>query len=350
MMRALWSLLRQDALLSWRNGLVLVTIITLVVIVALYWVLPFLLPQEIELGGGQVYMDATEDESAAAFLRIAGADDDALAVTREELLEQVEAEAGATGVIISGTRREPRFELVFANEPSVSLVRVAKANLRSLAAAISGSELGAPIRVQTIRPGSPSLAANESLIAVMIAFEVMILGFLFVAVVVFGEKREGSVYAYRVTPAGLLNYVVSKTLVFSIMSSVYGVILVLATVGFTGAVLRILPLLLLACSMMTLLGLAIAVFFKNISEWFVPGVVVLALNMLAILPYQIPTFSARVLTWLPGYAVIFSATEILFPSGKGGTLGEAYLTLAIWFAAAAAVALPAVNRAMMKEA
>ena len=38
------SLIIQDCILAWRNGLVLVTGITLVVIIGLYWIFPLLLP------------------------------------------------------------------------------------------------------------------------------------------------------------------------------------------------------------------------------------------------------------------------------------------------------------------
>jgi hypothetical protein len=349
-MRALSTLIRQDALLSWRNGLVIVTVVTLAVIVALYWTLPLMLPGEIELTSSQIFHDATADGSFETFMRDSGADPGIFAPSRDELETRVNDGTGITGVVVTGDAESLAYEFVFKNVPGEKVVKILEAAMRNVTAGIRGEALGEPVRVDVLRPGSVALAANQSLVTVMLAFEAMILGFLFVAVVIFGEKKEGSMRAYRVSPSGLVNYVVSKTLVFTMMSTVYGLLMVLLTIGPGANFLALAPALFLACAVMTTLGLAIAVFFTNISEWFAPGVLALSINMVSIVPYQIPTFQAGWLTYLPGYHVIFGVTEILFPTGKVGFAGPMYTTLGIWFAAAAAFALYAVNRNVMREA
>ena len=343
-MKALWNLFKQDALLSWRNGLILVTVITLAIIIGLFWTLPLFLNDEISFGPSQLYLDQTADGSVTELL--AGAE---FADSMEELRTAVSDADGLVGIAVTGDRSAPEFEIVYKHVPDSAQVNILEAALREIAATLSGADRAQSITARSLRPGTPSLQANQSLITVMLAFEVMILGFLFVAVVVFGEKTEGSIRAYRVTPSGVGNYVISKIAVFTIISTAYGIVMVASTLG-VGSILQLLPVLLLSTALMSALGLGVSVFFKNISEWFVPGVLALSVNMLAILPYQIPTFSARWLTFLPGYAVIFGATEILFPTGKSDFAGSMYLTLGVWFVVAILFAALAVRRNVMKEA
>ncbi len=343
-MKALWTLFKQDALLSWRNGLILVTVVTLAIIIGLYWLLPLFVADELTLGPSQLYFDDTSDRSVSELL--AGAE---FAESREELELAVADADGLVGIVASGDRRSVEFEIVYKHVPDSAQVNILEAALREIAATLRGEDRAERIDSRSLRPGTPALTANQGLITVMLAFEVMILGFLFVAVVVFGEKTEGSIRAYRVTPSGLANYVISKVAVFTILSTLYGLVMVVATIG-PRALGQLLPVLLISTALMSALGLGVAVFFKNISEWFVTGVVALSINMLAILPYQIPTFSARWLTFLPGYAVIFGATEILFPTGEVGFAQPMYLTLGVWLVAALVFAAVAVRRSIMREA
>ena len=348
-MSALTTLIRKDAVLAWRNGLVLVTVITLAIIIALYWTLPLMVSEETDLGATELYHDGTEDGSLTAFFAAAGSDV-SLLDSRAALEDQVAASDTAVGVSVTGTAVDPAFELIYRHVPGDRFVAVTEAAMRNLAAALAEHSYGAPVETEQLRPMSDSLAANESMLNVMLAFEVMILGFLFVAVVVFGEKQEGSLRAYRVTPAGIGPYIAAKALVFTVLGTGYGLVMVLATRGFDADYAALSLTLLLSCGLMTVLGLGIAVFFRNISEWFVPGVVALSINMLSVIPYQIPTYRAEWLTRLPGYIVIFGVTEMLYPTGRTDYAVPMYLTLGAWLVGATLFAIWAVSRNIMKEA
>ena len=347
MRKAFFSLFKQDLLLSWRNGLILVTVITLGVIIALYWTLPLIIPENASLGGSQIFLDETADQVLDQVLK----PDQGIrrAENRDDLETRVEEANGLIGIIAEGSAKEITYTLVFKSRPAEKTISILKAVLRSISAQITGQSFGSPVEIELLREKGGKLSMSDSMIAVMLAFEVMILGFLFAAVAVFAEKKEGSIRSYRVSPSGLSSYVFSKTLVFTLVSTAYGLIMTAATVGIRINLAVLTAVLLVSCAMMTLLGLGIAAFFNNISEWFITGVLVLAVNMLSILPYQIPTYSAGALTFLPGYSVIFGVREILFPTGKEGFLSPVMLTLGIELVIFAAFALWAVRRRMMKE-
>ena len=146
--------------------------------------------------------------------------------------------------------------------------------------------------------------------------EVLVLGFLFVAVFIFQEKSEGSIRAYRVSPGGTATYILAKTLVFMALGVVYGLGLVTAAMGFSVNYGALLLLIVLGVNLYTFLGISVAVFFRNISEWFFTGVLLLAINMAPLASLMFPMFSPRWLTWLPSYPVVFGLSEALFPSGR----------------------------------
>ena len=347
MKRAFTSLFRQDLVLSRRNGLLLVTAVTLAVIIALYWTMPLLLPKAPSLSRSLVFLDKTADGALREM--IGGTEGIIFAADEKELHTMVREAKNTIGILAEGSLDEISYTLFFNTRPGDRVVRIIQAALKDMTRTARGSSPGSPVTITRLRPEAPPVPANKSMIAILLAFEVMILGFLFVAVVIFGEKKEGSVRAYRVSPSGLGNYVLSKTLVFTIMSMIYGLVMTAATIGFSVNYARLSAVLFSACALMTLLGLGIAAFFRNISEWFVPGVLVLAVNMLALLPYRIPAYSARILTFLPGYTVIFGVNEILFPTGKVGFFPPLMLTLSIQTVLAALFALWSARRNMMKE-
>ncbi|MCK4523553.1 hypothetical protein KAU15_01375, partial [candidate division WOR-3 bacterium] len=69
-------------------------------------------------------------------------------------------------------------------------------------------------------------------------------------------------------------------------------------------------------SFMTILGLAVAVFFKNLSEWFAMGMFIMIIVMLPTFSFMYPVFAPPYITYIPSYIMIFTAREIIFPSGN----------------------------------
>jgi ABC-2 type transport system permease protein/fluoroquinolone transport system permease protein len=132
------------------------------------------------------------------------------------------------------------------------------------------------------------------------------------------------------------------------MSIIYGVLLLLAAFQLDADYPRVMLLVILASSMMTLLGLAIAVFFNNISEWFFVGLGVLVLNLLPVLSYVMPTFAPQWLTLIPSYPVLFGVRELLFPTGAAGFMTPLLVQLLAFNVVAFGLAYVALDRKLMK--
>ncbi len=345
-------LLRQDMVLSWRNGLILVTLVTMAIIVALYWTLPLMVSSDHEGPNPVAVYDASTAGLVSEHLAGEGNRGLFLPLGSEQQLEEYVEQTMGSGIIVQDSGSPGggvEFILVFSSPPSGSAEARVQALAEDLYHSLGDSDRFKDLGHEILRPGSRPINLSGRLILVTLALEAMILGFLFVAVSVFQEKQEGSIRAYRVSPGGLISYVAAKVLTFSLISTLYGLLMVLFTRGPAVNWIGLAAVLLASCLFMTTLGLGVAVHFKNLSEWFAPGVVLLSVNMLSILPYQLPGYANPFITILPGYQMISAMSGILYPEGNIWAPGETFLYLAAYLAVALAFAVPAVRRNMLKE-
>ena len=344
-MKRLLMLMRQDLILTWRNGLVFFTGILLVIMVAMVW----LLPESLGAETAEYVYDGSESKQLEQFLRRAGAEPEIFVESPDALRQALQASSRGIGVIYEGDLQDPRFRLLTAGRLAEENVNLMEETLDNVVRTMRGSP--PPVEqfeVERLRPPGESIPLNLSFLPVALVFEVVLLGFTFGAVMIFEEKQEGVNLAYRVSPATTLDYILSKNMVFVLMSLVYGGLLLLAAFGLDADYGRILLLIVLTTSMMTLVGLAIAVFFNNLSEWFFFGVGVLVLNMLPVLSYSMPTFAPDWLTLIPSYPVLFGAREILFSTGKANLMAPLLLQLAIFNVVAFGLCYLAVDRRLMR--
>lgn len=199
---------------------------------------------------------------------------------------------------------------------------------------------------------------RTNLIINLIVFEVLILPFVFIAVNLFQEKQDGTIRAYRVTPGGTGTYVAAKMLLWTLLTILYGVVLLLLTVGLSLSLLAWASMILLftfAGLFISAFGLLVALFFSDINGWFLPGVSILLVSQLPIVSYLFPTFSPGWITWFPTYRLLYAVRDILTigPSGlmgPGDTIAGALLYLVVLACAATIAARAAASRVLMKEA
>jgi len=175
----------------------------------------------------------------------------------------------------------------------------------------------AEIGAESIREETAPIPQNKRMMPVFISFEAIVTGFLMAAILLLEEKQEMVLKAYRISPGGTVAYVTSKVLLFAVVGIIYAALMTILTVGFNINWGEFLVLTMLGCVLYTLLGLSVAVFFKDMSSWFFVAVLILSLNMLPMVSYSVPSFSPVWLQYIPSYPVLFSYSEVLFQTGKG---------------------------------
>lgn len=336
--RNLFMLFRQDLAVALRNSLVWFMLFTALLMIVM---VRFAIPADFELEQAMFWHDATQEQQMAAVIRQKG-QGDLLLPSPSAVEEAVAEDRGAVGVIYSGNAAK----LVTNGDISPERLNLIQATLEQMQAAITGAARP-EIAVETLRPRTEAIPRNLSAVPMLLTFEVLITGFLLVAVMIFQEKQEGSIRAFRISPGTVTGYILAKTTVFTLLGLVYGSILVLATIGVPANWGPLLGVMAIGAILYILMGIAVAVFFNNLSEWFIPGLTVLILNFLPIISYALPTFSPRILTWIPSYYAVFAMGEVLFPTGARLTPMLVYYAVGIVIAFALCYIL--VTKKLMKE-
>ncbi|ACL69131.1 ABC transporter permease [Halothermothrix orenii] len=346
MIKRLTNLFQQDLKVAVRNYFHLVIIILALLMVV---VVNFIIPAEVKLTPGEIFLDNTPGKQVQKYLMSEGLDKNRFVNNREELFKRIEADSNTLGVILEGTVDNATFTVIGQGHESRESVNLLKAALASILDHMKGTVDRTNHRVERLHPQSKKVPFNKQMIPIFIFTEVIMLGFLLVAVMVFQEKKEGGVRAYRVSPGGTLEYILSKVGTNLLLALLFAVILIVLTLGLEVNFISLLITIILANIFMTLIGLTISVFFKNLEEFIFVGILFLSIFALPMVSYLTPSFAPPFITWIPSYPVLFGLREILFPTGRAGFISSLNWMLVVENLIVLAISYLAVHRKLMRE-
>lgn len=306
-MKRIVTLVLQDTMLLLRNALFWVVTGFLVLIVI---TLRFLIPEEFQTDARNLVSYSLQMESP--------------------LIRSVESEQA----VLEAVQKEGAVGFVHKDN-SLTLFHSGLSHKaqNALVALLFGKPSGREIEVRSILDGAATIPDNKRLTPAFICFEALISGFLMAGILMLEEKEGKTIRAYRVSPAGALQYVTAKTLLFSIIGTLYSLIMAVLVVGFQFNWGGFILLAFLSGALFTLMGISITVFFHDMSSWFSVSILVLALNMLTMVGYMSPSFSPVWMRVIPSWTVIFAFEELLFGLGRGigGTLALVLTETAVLF-------------------
>jgi hypothetical protein len=292
--------------------------------------------------------DAAPGAPLAGYLAAHGLGEGIVYTDRAAFEAALEAQPTKAGVVFSGSPAEPHFELIVRGAIAPENLGLLQASLDQAVRSMRG-EAPAALPVELLRQPAPPPPLGQRLVPVVLVFEVVLLGFLIAAVMMFQEKQEGTLRAYRVTPGGALAYLASKNALFVVLSLAYGLPVLLVAFGLRVNYGLALLLLVLSSSLMTMLSMAVAVFFRNLSEWFFVGVAILMVNSLPMLSYGLPGFAPAWLTWVPSYPAVFATRDVLLNGAGLVQISPTLLYLAVLNLLALAACYAAVRMKLMRE-
>lgn len=158
--------------------------------------------------------------------------------------------------------------------------------------------------------------------------DIGIIGLMFVAGILFFEKRQGVIDALVVTPVRTADWLASKVVSLTLLSTVVAGVMVLATAGLRVDWLRLVPSFALAAALFTLAGFLVASRFQSVGSF------IAAFGLLG-LPLALPLVDyfgiwSHPLLWLnpahPGLVLIRQS----FRPGSSLELGAAVALTAFW--------------------
>lgn len=309
------NLLKQDIKVTIRSYFHLVILFLAALMIIL---INFAIPKHVKLTPNEIFYDNSENKVLEQYIIEEGIDKNRIYHSREELEKEVEKDNNAIGIIMEGTLDNAKFVIIHQGSESTEILNVLDSTIESTLDIIRGSEKETNFSVEYLRSKTETIPFNKNMIPIVIVTEAVMLGFLLISVMVFQEKQEGSVRAYRVSPGGTLEYILSKAVVNVLLAVIYSGLVILFTMGFGVNYLSIFSIVILSSLLMTLVGLSISVFFKNLQEFLFVGVLIIIIaGGFPLASYLYPSFTSPFITWLPAYPVLFGLREVLFPSGKG---------------------------------
>jgi hypothetical protein len=202
--------------------------------------------------------------------------------------------------------------------------------------------------VMILRPGLERPPFNLSILPVLLAVDVVFLGFMFGAVMVLQDKQFGVTRLFRVGPGTVGGYIGSK-LIINLGLVALNVVLLVGLGDLSLFLHRELYPRVLSCAGgMTLLGIGMGALFRQLSTFFYP---MAGVGLLAALPtfLYLERTELAAAWWLPTYHVLFGADAVFF--GGDARVVHTAIGLCLAFAALAAVfAAWMVSNYVMKEA
>lgn len=303
------------------NALFWVITATLVVIIAL---INFALPPNISEESYSIFTYNTDLSAGQS-----------TAVSSEEELRQTVKDSGAIG-------------LLGAEDGSIIVLHpgLSEKTVRAIMVMLSSSS-GTEVAVTSINANSGTIPFNQRMTPVFICFEALIIGFILGGALMLAEKEEGTFRALRIAPMGVDRYLLSKTVLFSIIAVLYALLMAFFCIGFGFSVIRFVLLSFFGAAIYSLIGLAFTTLFKDMSSWFFSMALLLSINMLPAAAYMEPSFSPFWIRAIPSYSMIFAFEKILF--GVDGVSTSAVFTVAGWCIGAYLLSRFAVGRALLAK-
>lgn len=276
-------------------------------------------------------------------------DDKVFYESEEALKNAVKTNNNSMGIIVEGSLSQPKLRVIHQGTESPVVKRMLEVSLESVLRRIDNTKIPDNYEVTFLREKAKPIPFNQAQMPFFVFMEAGLLGLFLVIILIFQEKQEGSIRAYRVTPGGVISYMASKISIIAFFSMLYAFVMTVFTIGLGINWLYFFLLTFLGSLVMTLLGFISCVFFKSLSEYLFIMIALMTVLSLPVMSYYMPSFSPAVLTWIPTYPILFGYREIFFPTGKEMTLLMVGLTLLIECAVLFVGTYFAVKFKLMKE-
>jgi len=184
------------------------------------------------------------------------------------------------------------------------------------------------IPVEVLNAQSEAIPFNLHMSPLFICFEALLTGFILGGALMLAEREDGTVNALRISPTGTARYLISKSLLFSVIGTIYAALICVFTVGFDISWGIFVPLAFFGTMIFTLIGLAYTTLFHEMNGWFFSMVLLLGINMMPVISYTTPAFSPLWMKFIPSYPILFAFEKAVF----GGAPETLYtiLSMASW--------------------
>ncbi|HOO34149.1 MAG TPA: ABC transporter permease [Thermotogota bacterium] len=333
--------LKIDMTVAMRNGIVLITAI---VAVAYILMVNFVIPEELNSPfAGQVILDeSTGAKYSAIFTTM---ESGALVYTSRADFDKEMDKGTALGLIID----DNGFTVIQQGYEGTETVNSARAAMQFFLDSLKGQDDLERIEVQSLNEYPADLNLKERMVPMLLASDVILLGFLFGTTMIFQERKERSITAYRVSPAGAMTYLMSKATLNVMMALVFTLAFCLFTIGFGINYVALLLLICVVAFLITFIGILLGQFFSSLSDFMYIMLGFMLIMSLPVFTYMNPNFRFVGMELIPSYQVIFIADAMMKPGWDWMMLVRPMLIMSIEMLIFCFLALTVTRRHLLKE-
>ncbi len=219
---------------------------------------------------------------------------------------------------------------LLGSEGSVTVVHsgLSAKNVRAIMLSLDTEKTYPGIKVESIYENGQTIPFNLRMAPIFICFEAIVIGFILGGALLLSEKEDGTARALRISPMGVDRYLLAKTLLFSVIGTLYAWLIAVLCVGMHFSQISFLLLSFFGSALFSLIGLAFSSVFKDMGSWFFSMALVLSINMLPAISYTSASFSPAWMQAIPSYLIIFAYERILF--GTAGNNLPVVLSVTCW--------------------
>ncbi len=336
-MKKILSLFHKDVLLGIKDVFILLEIAFAVLIMLL---LLFVFPKDIKRDAMVYIFDETGlvrnivDKMAGDM--DAELDFDVLVDSRDAIVQGMIKNRNAMGVVISyGEETVYKTEMLvqpYTTKAMMAAVETEMEDLLSILHPPFGTyppDVYSSVKLTALQEGlRDEIPFNKRILPAIIVMMIGIIGMFAMVSLIGQERADATIRAFRVTPAGMTGFLISKNLMLLAVSVVtFSVIYIPVMGGFSGY----LPALLITL-LTVVFGSAIGTFLGSFFDspmasigWVVLLMMVLSLPAISLFA---PVFSPEWLKFLPTYHSLFGLDAAMFPDNNAHIIGQSALILA----------------------
>jgi ABC-2 type transport system permease protein/fluoroquinolone transport system permease protein len=309
-MRAFASLLWLDLRNVW------LSLFPLVILASVFFqgaILRWAVPEKFEHEPTIYLVDNTSDRSFERM--ISNAPELALASSKE-LQAWAAQDRSRVGLIFSGSRHEPAVEIVHAAESDVGMLQMARVQAGVFWSRIGGLGWARGHRYTHLGEDRKPSPFNEGLMGVLLAVDVAISAFLFLAMMIFEDKQTGAIEAIKVSPVGTLSYLGAKVIATLIHSLPPAVLLILMVMPEAISSLELWSVLVVATLAFSFAGAILGVMLKSLFDGVFWVVLASCALLLPLFAYLLPALDQLWMHFVPTWGALYGVRSALFPTGR----------------------------------
>lgn len=326
-MKGLLGLLKKDFKVAYRNFFFLIVFIVGIILIS---VTNYLVPEKISTDSKFIYIIENNTQELQPLIAFLEKQERSIKVSsKDALINIMKEERNTVGIILKSINNKPSFEIVMQgyenNQSKKSIALSFKSILNANNLDTSNIET---IVLNTTRDYK-SIPFNKSMIPLLILNEPVMLGFIFLATLIFMEKEEGTTNAYMTTPEGIGKYLISKIIIMILLAVLSTILLTIFTIGFSVNWFYLLFIVTIGSIFGSTTAIVLTSFFDTISKAMIWILVVSLVFTIPMISYFVPSFAPAYITSMPTYSLMFAIKEAIFPMGNTSIIYDTAIYLTV---------------------